>query len=179
MFDVQADSPVPVHEQIFAQVIGHIATESLKAGAQLPEYRALAQRLLTHPQVVARAYADLEWEGVLTPSAGGGMEITSDAAVICRIRQRHLAGQQLRQAVAEARRRSLDQAEIRKIVEQELSAPSPDGARLTSDSEDARNPTHVSSDSTSQGIQVLPRQASGGSPQPERAPGSHIRPARR
>jgi DNA-binding transcriptional regulator YhcF (GntR family) len=176
MFDIQPDSPVPVHEQIAGQVVAHVASEALKAGARLPEYRALSQQLLTHPQVVARAYADLEWEGVLTKSAAGGMEVTSDAAVICRIRQRHRASERLRQVVAQARTDGLDENDIRKIVEQALAQPLQVPAPIP---EAAKNPTHVSSDPASQGIQVLPQQTGRGSPQPERAGGGDIRPARR
>ncbi len=55
MIDIQHDSPVPVHEQIAVQIMEHIATGGILAGVKLDEYRALAQALLTNPQVVARA----------------------------------------------------------------------------------------------------------------------------
>src|SRR5947209_2950067 len=59
MFDIQHDSPVPIHEQITSQLREHIASGALKPGARLPEYRDFAQELLANPQAVARAYSDL------------------------------------------------------------------------------------------------------------------------
>src|SRR5947207_10587199 len=99
MIDIQHDSPVPIHEQIAGQLRAHIATGALKAGAVLAEYRAFAQELLTNPQVVARAYADLESDGVLAPLVTGGMVVTAQAATICRARLHELACERIRQAV--------------------------------------------------------------------------------
>jgi len=56
MFDIQHDSPVPIHEQLTTQIRMHIASGALKPGDTLLEYRAFAQKLLTNPQVVARAW---------------------------------------------------------------------------------------------------------------------------
>jgi GntR family transcriptional regulator len=166
MIDIQPDSPVPVPEQITSQLTAQIASGALKAGAALPEYRAFAQQLLTNPQVVAKAYADLEWEGVLKKSPTGGMEVTADAAIICRIRQQRSARHRLGQAIREGLASGLGDTDIRQAVEQELANAS-------------KEPVHVSGHRDSQGIQVLSRQAGLGPAQPDRAPGSHIRPPRR
>jgi DNA-binding transcriptional regulator YhcF (GntR family) len=179
MYDIQHDSPVPVHEQIAGQIMAHVASGALKAGAELAEYRAFAQELLTNPKVVARAYADLEFDGVLTKSPGGGMEVTSDAAVICRIRQHHTARLLIRQAVRDARSGGLAEADIRKAVEQELAstpAPSPAPATIPDLLE---KPPHATGHRDSQGIKVLSPQKGRGQAQPDRSSGSHIRPPRR
>src|SRR4051794_34733035 len=101
MFDIRPDSPVPVHEQIAGQVRARVASGALQPGARLAEYRALAQELLTNPQAVARAYRDLEGEGVLRKEPAGGMEVTAGAAVTCRRRLRDAAEKTLREAVAQ------------------------------------------------------------------------------
>jgi GntR family transcriptional regulator len=178
MIDIQPDSPVPVHEQIATQIVAHVASGALKPGAALPEYRAFAQQLLTNPQGVAKAYADLEWEGVLRPSPAG-MEITSDAAVICRIQQQHTARQRIRHAVRDGLACGLAEAEVRKAVEQELAAPPAPPPAPSVLPEVAKEPVRVSGHRDSQGIQVLPRQAGRGPAQPERPGGGDIRPARR
>src|ERR1700690_1352563 len=118
MIDIQHDSPVPIHEQITGQLRGHIASGALKAGAKLAEYRALAQELVTNPQVVARAYGDLEWDGVLKKGPAGVMEVTDGAAVICRLRLQDSARAQLRRAIANGLACNLSEADIRQIVEQ-------------------------------------------------------------
>jgi GntR family transcriptional regulator len=170
MIDIQPDSPVPVHEQITGQIIAQVASGALPAGAGLPEYRAFAQQLLTNPQVVAKAYADLEWEGVLKQTPAGGMEVTSDAAVICRVQQQYTARQRIGQAIRDGLASGLGEAEIRKTVDQELTiAPA----------QASKEPAHASGHRDSQGIQVLSRQAGRGSSQPDHSEGSNIRPARR
>src|SRR5437764_9459488 len=99
MFDIQHDSPVPIHEQLTNQIRVHVASEALKAGAELPEYRALAQELLTNPQVVARALAELEAEGVLSKSPRGAMIVNSGAALACKLRLQDTAFRNLVNAV--------------------------------------------------------------------------------
>ena len=52
MFDIQHDSPVPIHEQLTGQIRAHVASGALAAGALLGEYRAFAQELLTKTAVL-------------------------------------------------------------------------------------------------------------------------------
>ena len=122
MFDIQHDSPVPIHEQLTGQIRVHIASEALKAGARLKEYRAFAQELLTNPQVVARAYGDLTGEGVLKQAADGAVEVTSQAGVICRLRLQQQARDALRQAVIQGHDWGLSETDIRLAVDQGLAA---------------------------------------------------------
>jgi GntR family transcriptional regulator len=188
MIDIQPDSPVPVQEQITGQIMAQVASGALPPGARLAEYRAFAEQHLTHPQVVARAYAELEWEGVLVKGPTGVMEVTSDAAVVCRIRRQYTARQLLRQAVADAVAAGLGEGDIRQAVDQALAAlgaglPTPPpalGAGLPTPShESSAKATHASDHRDSQAIQILPRQGGRGSPEPEGPPGGHIRPPRR
>jgi GntR family transcriptional regulator len=178
MIDIQHDSPVPIHEQITGQLRSHIATGALQAGARLAEYRALAQQLLTNPQVVARAYGDLEWEGVLRRDPSGGMEVTAGAAVICRVRLQDAARRRLAEAVAQGLAAGLPEAEVVKAVEQALATAkarplSPDELKQA-----IQKPTHASSHRALQGVQDLSRQEGAGPPQPQRPGGGDIRPAR-
>jgi GntR family transcriptional regulator len=175
MIDIQHDSPVPIHEQITSQLMAHIAAGTLKAGTRLADHRAYAQQLLANPQVVARAYADLEWEGVLRPFPAGGMEVIPGADVICQRRLQDQARQRVRQAIRQAQDCGIADAEIRQVLEQTLAAPpvaplSP--AELSAAIKKAPHvvapgevkTTHASSHRTSQDIQDLSRQKGRGSP---------------
>src|SRR5438309_1042486 len=121
MFDIQHDSLVPIHEQLTIQIRAHVASGALKAGAVLAEYRAFAQELLTNPQVVARAYAELEAEGVLQ-SGSGGMAVRPGADVICRLRLQEMARERVRAAVALGIAWGLTDAQITETVERALIA---------------------------------------------------------
>jgi GntR family transcriptional regulator len=190
MIDIQHDSPVPIHEQIASQLMAHIASGSLKAGAKLAEYRAFARQLLTNPQVVAKAYADLEWDGVLkrasspaTPlpegargETGGEMEVATGADVICRVRLQDQARRRLRQAVADGRLWGLPEEEIRRTVDQALTARPASSADIQHAFTVA---SHASSHRDPQAVQVLSGQESRGPAEPQHPSGSDIRPARR
>lgn len=164
MIDIDIDSPVPIHEQITHQLMAHIASGDLKAGAKLAEYREFAQRYLTNPQVVGRAYAFLEGEGVLNREPSGIMIVTEGAAVICRVRLQETAYQSIRKAVTQGLAVGLPESEIRKAVDQALAAAlvpplSPEEVVTA-----FKKPTHATSHRDSQGIQVLSRQIGPGSP---------------
>src|ERR1019366_4431006 len=157
MFDIQHDSPVPIHEQITSQLRVHIASGALKAGAVLAEYRAFAQEILTNPQVVARAYADLEDHGVLTKAVGGGMVVSPRGTAICRERLRETARETLSHAVALGVVCGLGDAEIVQAVEQALAASKVQPLSSDEILQAMKKPAHETSHRASQGIQDLSR----------------------
>jgi GntR family transcriptional regulator len=164
MIDVQHDSPVPIHEQIISQILELVASGDLPAGTALADYRTFAQKLLTNPQVVERAYAELESEGVLRKQPGGGMAVVAGADVMCRGRIQNSARQQVRQAVRQGLASGLTEAEIRQSVDQALAAPPAaplSGQELLTS---FKKSPHASSHRHSQGIQDLSRQEGGRSP---------------
>lgn len=62
---IATDSPVPPYEQIRGQVVDMITAGVLREGVQLPPIRQLARDLKIASGTVARAYRELEAEGVL------------------------------------------------------------------------------------------------------------------
>ena len=164
MYDIQHDSPTPIHEQLTNQIRAHVASGALVAGAALAEYRAFAQELLTNPQVVARAYADLETDGVLAKKPGGGMIVSAGAPVICRIRSQDAARERIRAAVAQGLTSGLAEAEVVAAVERELAAARVRPVSAVDLSQAIKKPTNDHSHRTSQGVQDLSRQKSAGLP---------------
>ncbi len=70
---------VPVYRQIVNQVKYMVASGRLQAGQELPAIRALAERLVTNPNTVVRAYSELQREGVVESRHGSGTFITERA----------------------------------------------------------------------------------------------------
>src|SRR5438309_2138832 len=68
LLHIQPESPVPIYEQIVAQITFAIASGALEPGAMIPSVRDLAGRVLVHPNTVARAFQELERRGVLKGS---------------------------------------------------------------------------------------------------------------
>ena len=74
---LQGDAPLYV--QVIEQIQDLVATGRLEPGRQLPTVRALAVDLGINPGTVAKAYAELEREGVIVTHRGGGSCIASGA----------------------------------------------------------------------------------------------------
>lgn len=111
---------VPIYLQLMEQVKHAVETGALKPGDQLPGMRKLAEELVMNPNTVAKAYRELEHEGVIELRHGAGAFVAESATPV-----RHAAKLQAGQAiVAEAmvrlRARKLSEEEIRRLVEAEL-----------------------------------------------------------
>jgi DNA-binding transcriptional regulator YhcF (GntR family) len=64
--------PEPPYAQLRSQVVAAISAGSLVPGAKLPTVRALADQLGVAPGTVARAYKELEADGVIETRGRGG-----------------------------------------------------------------------------------------------------------
>src|SRR4051812_38680737 len=62
----------PVYLQVVEQVKLAVASGALRAGDTLPGIRPLAESLRVNRNTVAKAYAELESQGVVQTSAGKG-----------------------------------------------------------------------------------------------------------
>jgi GntR family transcriptional regulator len=122
IFSIPPDGPVPIYEQIVAQVIYGVAAGTLEVGTFIPSVRELAEQLRVHPNTVARAFVELERAGVVTPRRGRGMEVTEQAPAACKARRQELVRGRIRQALREAAASVLSPEEIRHLVEEELAA---------------------------------------------------------
>lgn len=116
---VRPDSPVPIYEQIAAQVVFGVAAGDPPPGDLVPSVRDLAHRLLVNPNTVARAYQDLERLGVLESKRGRGMEVTAKAPVLCGARRREIVRQRVREAVRDAVGSGLTADEVQALVAEE------------------------------------------------------------
>src|SRR5436305_4457776 len=122
LFTIHADGGPPIYEQIVAQVIYGVAAGTVQTGGLIPSVRELAETLLVHPNTVARAFQELEREGIVTARRGVGMEVTAGAQAACRGKRRELIQGRIRQALREAVASGLTAEELRRLVEDELTA---------------------------------------------------------
>jgi GntR family transcriptional regulator len=81
---VSPDDGLPIYLQIVNQVKYLIASGRLTAGEEIPPIRVLAQQLLVNPNTVARAYLELEREGVVAKKHGSGTYISENASPLAR-----------------------------------------------------------------------------------------------
>ena len=120
LFSTMPDSPVPIFEQIIAQITFAVAAGDVEPGNAIPSVRELAEQLLVHPNTVAKAYKHLAEKGVVTARPGRGMEVTPQAPALCREQRRQIVQTRIRQALREAVTSQLPAEEIRRLVHEEL-----------------------------------------------------------
>lgn len=70
---------VPLYKQIVEQVRQIIATSELQPGEHLPTVRQLADSLHVNPGTVAKAYLELEREGLVVSRRSGGTLVSASA----------------------------------------------------------------------------------------------------
>lgn len=73
-------SPVAPYEQLRTQLATRAASGDLPAGTRLPTVRALAAELSLAANTVARAYRELEADGVITTEGRRGTFVAATAA---------------------------------------------------------------------------------------------------
>jgi GntR family transcriptional regulator len=120
ILDIQQHSPVPIYEQLVAGITFRVAAGDLGPGTLIPSVRELAQQLVINPNTVARAFQELEREGVVESKRGRGMEVTGQAPALCRQRRQEIIRGRIRDALREAVSSALTEEDIRKLVDEEL-----------------------------------------------------------
>ena len=80
LIELNFKSGFPAYLQIVEQVKRGAAAGALREGDQLPSIRELAERLRINRNTVAKAYAELEHEGVAETVQGKGVFVTGSAS---------------------------------------------------------------------------------------------------
>jgi GntR family transcriptional regulator len=120
-------SGVPIYLQLMEQVKHAIEIGALRPGEQLPAIRPLAEELVINPNTVAKAYRELEHEGVIELRHGAGAFVSRNARPK-QLTDKLLAGQAIvADAVERLRARGLSAEEIRRLFEADLAGLSRTG----------------------------------------------------
>jgi GntR family transcriptional regulator len=119
LLDLSAVDERPIYGQIADRVRFAVAAGVLRPGELVPSVRELSKQLVVNPNTVARAYRELQTEGLLESVRGTGLQVTETAPERCRELRRGYVRQRLRGAIEEARRSAMDPAEIERILREE------------------------------------------------------------
>ncbi len=111
---------VPIYLQLMEQVKHAVETGALRAGDQLPGIRPLAEELVVNPNTVAKAYRELEHEGIVELRHGAGAFIAAAARGRKPTDKVRAAQPIVTAAVEKLRAKGLSDEEIRRLVEAEL-----------------------------------------------------------
>jgi GntR family transcriptional regulator len=72
-FRISTSSRKPIYQQLAVQVRAAVAQGRLRTGERLPSVRELSRELVVNPNTIARAYTELERDGVLHTRQGMGV----------------------------------------------------------------------------------------------------------
>ena len=117
------NSGVPVYLQITGQIKAAAGAGMLRRGDALPSVRALAEELRINRNTVAKAYAELETEGVIETRPGAGCFLKANGVSPLRrsVRSERLA-EELDAIIVQAHHLQISEAELRELLEQRLRA---------------------------------------------------------
>jgi GntR family transcriptional regulator len=101
---------------VYLQIIDHvkrdIALGRLDKEERLPTVRQLAQQLAINPNTIAKAYRQLEQEGIIVTRAGAGAFVANLDSVLSRAVRRRLICEELERIVVEAFHMQIDKETI-------------------------------------------------------------------
>ena len=111
-FRLDNASDRPVYLQIMDQVKRDIALGRLLREERLPTVRQLAQQLALNPNTIAKAYRQLEQEGIIVTRSGAGAFVANLDSMLSRAVRRRLLCDEIDRIVVEAFHMQIDKETI-------------------------------------------------------------------
>ena len=114
---VQSSLGVPIYQQIESQVKHSIAAGALRQDDTLPPVRKLAAELRINPNTVARAYQNLERDGILRTVPGGGCYVNGQSPGLLKSEKLRRLTPLATQLAVEAKQLRLSRAELVQLLQ--------------------------------------------------------------
>lgn len=131
IFTVDPHTGVPIYLQLIEQIKRSVALGVLAPGERLPTVKQLATDLIINPNTVARAYRELERDGVIETSVGRGSFVSQNGAGDrAAAALTDVASSAVDTAVREAKSMGLKRSQIKELFSQALErwySPAGDG----------------------------------------------------
>lgn len=108
--------------QIVEQIKYALATGALRPGEQLPSIRALAEELRINRNTVAKAYGELEHEGVVKTMQGRGVFCCEGGSELNGEARRRILGEALDHVIVQAYHLQVSGEEMQALLERRLEA---------------------------------------------------------
>ena len=118
IFSINFKSGTPVYLQLIEQVRTAAATGVLRPGDALPGIRPLAEELRVNRNTVAKAYAELESQGIIETLAGKGCFVRDNQTLLKKDARRRLIADTLEHAAVQAHHLQIDRDDFVRIAEQ-------------------------------------------------------------
>jgi GntR family transcriptional regulator len=110
----------PVYLQVVDQVKAAAASGALRAGEPLPSIRPLAEQLRVNRNTVAKAYAELEGQGVIETVAGRGCFLKENHSPFRKDVRLKMLAEEIDAAVVQAHHLRVEEKEFLALVKERL-----------------------------------------------------------
>jgi GntR family transcriptional regulator len=112
----------PVYLQVVDQVKSAAASGAIRSGESLPSIRPLAEELRVNRNTVAKAYAELESQGVIETIAGKGCFLRTNHSPFKKAVRLELLTREIDDAVTQAHHLMVGKAEFLRLAEERFDA---------------------------------------------------------
>jgi GntR family transcriptional regulator len=138
LWQIDFKSGTPVYLQLVEQVRHAAAAGGLRAGESLPSIRPLAEELRVNRNTIAKAYAELESQGVIETLPGKGCFVKAVNSLLTKSARTDLLVQEIDRAIVAAHHLQIDDAELLALVKKRLETFDR-GTRAANDAKDPQS----------------------------------------
>ena len=117
-FQLNFQAGTPVYLQLVEQVMTAVASGALRPGEPLPSIRPLAEQLRVNRNTIAKAYSELENQGVIETVAGKGCFVRAAASPLRKDARLKLVAEAMDDAVVRAHHLQVARAEFLRLAEE-------------------------------------------------------------
>ena len=122
MLQVNFKSGKPVYLQVVDQIKSAAASGALQAGELLPSIRPLAEELRVNRNTIAKAYSELESQGVIESLPGKGCFLKENNSPLKKDVRRKLLIEEIDQAIVQAHHLQVPRGEFIELVRERFDA---------------------------------------------------------
>ena len=116
MLQINFKSGKPVYLQVVDQIKSAAASGALQAGEPLPSIRPLAEELRVNRNTIAKAYTELESQGVIETLSGKGCFLKENNSPLKKDVRRKLLVEEIDQAIVQAHHLQVPRGEFIELV---------------------------------------------------------------
>ena len=122
LFQINFKSGKPVYLQLVDQVKAAAAAGTVQSGESLPSIRPLAEELRLNRNTIAKAYGELESQGVIETIPGKGCFVRPNNSPLKKDVRRKLLTEEIDQAIVQAHHLQVPASEFLELVRERLEA---------------------------------------------------------
>lgn len=120
LIELNFKSGLPVYLQMVDQIKAAAASGALRPGEPLPAIRPLAEQLRVNRNTVAKAYAELEGQGVIETIAGRGCFLKENHSPLRKLVRLQMLAREIDAAIVQAHHLQVGEKEFLGLVKERL-----------------------------------------------------------